>query len=813
MPQIGGQAVAEGPSKAEFLANTAAREAQALQQALGAAREDSVKQAAHSAEQEQHRVRLEREHAKTVQEAAVKQSSAPPVDLQAEAESILTAKDKRDHEIANRLAARNKELAESHQRSEQAGIESRMTNQKMMEEQAVEQKVMLQQAVKASARADKEAWYHSEAVQRMRRIKDEPIPNITAMESGTKRPAEDVELKRERIAAKEQAVGPAVKFEEGEPAAVRVKKERLAAKLGVAPPAQPALQGVQVGGGKPFKLIADAPPQVPALDTTAVRAGLKKKEEQLQKDLAESNLRGAALVKEKLRRKELELQKGLAESNIRGGKMLQEIEAMKRERGKREQQMAVEQTRKWQEKQQEAALFKGGQLKRPDKAQLDVIAQMATAHRARMAQVAAARATPAATTALKLQGSRQLRAAGLQKNAFPTLHRVLEQFQSLVPVPVQAAPPMIAPAGGSPPPPGPPDPPGGPGGGGGGAGGGGGRAPRQLRHTGPPLTRVQGPGAVVDPMVVADPMVPTTAPAAPAVPAPRLGVEQGPGVLIPTTAPAIPAPRLGVEQGPGVTVPPVHLSFTDPQQDPQQDPVKLSFTQDPVKLSFTGQEQFGEDIKFGAQERRREGRRVRFEEEEKRPELVPPDYRRPRPPGGPGGGPDGDPARRPRPPGPPDGGAGGGGPGKRGRGGWGGGPIIVTGAAGAAAGGAGGASSSAASSGAAGAAGAAGRKEEPKKKSRKAQSGITKAKKRYTDKRKVKLAELRSLKSKRIREFAAKTKGMPKAQRDKARKAFKANANAQYSEVAKRFPTARGLRDAATVRELIAKLEKTRMAK
>ena len=77
----------------------------------------------------------------------------------------------------------------------------------------------------------------------------------------------------------------------------------------------------------------------------------------------------------------------------------------------------------------------------------------------------------------------------------------------------------------------------------------------------------------------------------------------------------------------------------------------------------------------------------------------------------------------------------------------------------------------------------------------------------------MKLAELRSLKSKRIREFAAKTKGMPKAQRDKARKAFKANANAQYSEVAKRFPTARGLRDAATVRELIAKLEKTRMAK
>ena len=77
----------------------------------------------------------------------------------------------------------------------------------------------------------------------------------------------------------------------------------------------------------------------------------------------------------------------------------------------------------------------------------------------------------------------------------------------------------------------------------------------------------------------------------------------------------------------------------------------------------------------------------------------------------------------------------------------------------------------------------------------------------------MKLAELRSLKSKRIREFAAKTKNMPKAQRDKARRAFKAKANAQYSELAKRFPTARGLRDAAAVRELIGKLEKIRMAR
>merc|ERR1712098_523117 len=51
------------------------------------------------------------------------------------------------------------------------------------------------------------------------------------------------------------------------------------------------------------------------------------------------------------------------------------------------------------------------------------------------------------------------------------------------------------------------------------------------------------------------------------------------------------------------------------------------------------------------------------------------------------------------------------------------------------------------------------------RKIKKKQSGITAAKKRYTDKRKVKLGELRALKSKRIREHTAKTKKLPKAQR------------------------------------------------
>ena len=97
----------------------------------------------------------------------------------------------------------------------------------------------------------------------------------------------------------------------------------------------------------------------------------------------------------------------------------------------------------------------------------------------------------------------------------------------------------------------------------------------------------------------------------------------------------------------------------------------------------------------------------------------------------------------------------------------------------------------------------------PKKKK---QSGITAAKRRYTDKRKVKMGELRALKSKRIREHATKTKKLKKSDRDKQRRAFKAKVNQQFKEVAKRFPTARGLKDLKTVRELTAKLERVRMS-
>ena len=133
--------------------------------------------------------------------------------------------------------------------------------------------------------------------------------------------------------------------------------------------------------------------------------------------------------------------------------------------------------------------------------------------------------------------------------------------------------------------------------------------------------------------------------------------------------------------------------------------------------------------------------------------------------------------------------------------------------------GGGGAAASSSASGASGAAGGGGQQAAgliaallTKKKKKKRQSGITVAKKKYTDKRKVKLGEMRALKSKRIREHNAKTKKMPKTERDASRREFKKKVDTQYKEVTKRFPPARGLKDVGTVRDLIAKLERVRMA-
>ena len=91
--------------------------------------------------------------------------------------------------------------------------------------------------------------------------------------------------------------------------------------------------------------------------------------------------------------------------------------------------------------------------------------------------------------------------------------------------------------------------------------------------------------------------------------------------------------------------------------------------------------------------------------------------------------------------------------------------------------------------------------------------GITQARRTYTDKRKTTVAALRSLKSKRIREFNAKTKKLPKAERTKQRREYKQKVEAQFKEALMKFPTARGLKSVGVIRDLIRKLAAFKAAK
>ena len=93
------------------------------------------------------------------------------------------------------------------------------------------------------------------------------------------------------------------------------------------------------------------------------------------------------------------------------------------------------------------------------------------------------------------------------------------------------------------------------------------------------------------------------------------------------------------------------------------------------------------------------------------------------------------------------------------------------------------------------------------------QKGITQARRTYTDKRKAKIAELRALKSKRIREFAAQTKKLPGPERKKQRREFKKRVEAQFREMQMRFPTARGLKSVGVLRDLIRKIDAFKSAK
>ena len=69
--------------------------------------------------------------------------------------------------------------------------------------------------------------------------------------------------------------------------------------------------------------------------------------------------------------------------------------------------------------------------------------------------------------------------------------------------------------------------------------------------------------------------------------------------------------------------------------------------------------------------------------------------------------------------------------------------------------------------------------DESKKKAPKRKSGISNARKRYTDARKTKLASLRSHRDKLIREHNTKTKKLPKKERDAARREVKKKVNSQ----------------------------------
>ena len=72
---------------------------------------------------------------------------------------------------------------------------------------------------------------------------------------------------------------------------------------------------------------------------------------------------------------------------------------------------------------------------------------------------------------------------------------------------------------------------------------------------------------------------------------------------------------------------------------------------------------------------------------------------------------------------------------------------------------------------------------------------------------------MRALKSKRIREFATKTKKLPKADRLKQRREYKKRVEAQFKEMQTRFPTARGLKSVGVLRELIRKIDAFKSAK
>ena len=91
-------------------------------------------------------------------------------------------------------------------------------------------------------------------------------------------------------------------------------------------------------------------------------------------------------------------------------------------------------------------------------------------------------------------------------------------------------------------------------------------------------------------------------------------------------------------------------------------------------------------------------------------------------------------------------------------------------------------------------------------------SGISGARKRYTDARKTKLAALRAHRDKLVREHKARTKKMPKKERDAARREFRKKVDGQYKEQVKKYPPARGMKDVGAVLKLIKRVQAARFS-
>ena len=98
------------------------------------------------------------------------------------------------------------------------------------------------------------------------------------------------------------------------------------------------------------------------------------------------------------------------------------------------------------------------------------------------------------------------------------------------------------------------------------------------------------------------------------------------------------------------------------------------------------------------------------------------------------------------------------------------------------------------------------------KSSKARKSGISGARKRYTDARKTKLAALRAHRDKLVREHKSKTKKMPKKERDAARREFRKKVDGQYKEQVKKYPPARGMKDVGAVLKLIKRVQAARFS-